>query len=179
MNAAIKIAVACFLLSGVAVPAFQLGSPFNNPLGHTYRKELEQLVVPADHLPPSCRLVTEITTAPIFPATTNPFVTDNAQLIDFVSLIGFGKQQLEDVNVAMNALYVEGEPQHEVGIWGLRFRSPKAATAGYESLKHREVLRKGALLVALWRDGKIGKTCQEAIKAHLVKNGFEILRAKP
>ncbi|MEK6690027.1 MAG: hypothetical protein AABY78_01850 [Nitrospirota bacterium] len=179
MNTAIKIAVACFLLSGVAAQAFQLGSPFDNPMGQTYRKELEQLIVPADHLPPSCRLVTEIKTAPIFPAMTNPFVTDNAQLIDFVSLIGFGNKQLQDVSVAMSALYVEREPQHEVGIWGLRFMSPKAATAGYESLKQREVLRKGALLIALWRDNEIGKACQQAIKAHLVKNGFEILAAKP
>ena len=114
-----KIAVACFLLSGVAAQAFQLGSPFDSPLGQTYRKELEQLVVPADHLPPSCRLVTEIKTAPIFPATTNPFVTDSAQLIDFVSLIGFGKKQLQDVSVVMSALYVEREPHTKLGYGAL------------------------------------------------------------
>jgi hypothetical protein len=178
MNAAIKIVAICFLFLSVVVQAIQLGSPFDNPLGQKYRNELEQLVVPPDRLPPSCRLVREIKTAPIFPATTNPFVTDNVQLIDFVSLMGFGNKQLQDVSVAMSALYVEREPQHEVGIWALRFRSPKATTAGYESLKQREVLRKGELLIALWRDDEIGKACQQAIKAHLIKNGFEILAAK-
>lgn len=179
MNTSIKIVATCFLLSSLVVEAFQLGSPFDNPLGKRYRNDLEQLMVPADRLTPSCRLMTEIKTAPIFPATTNPFVTDDARLIDFVSLIGFGNKQLQDVSVAMSVLYIEREPQHEVGIWGLRFRSPKAAMAGYESLKQREVLRKDELLVTLWRDDEIGRTCQQAIKAHLVKNGFEILAAKP
>ncbi len=54
-----------------------------------------------------------------------------------------------------------------------------AATVAYESLKHREVLRMDALLIVLWRDNEIGKTCQQAIKAHLIKNGFEILAVKP
>jgi hypothetical protein len=179
MNAAIRISVACFLLLCFSAQAFQLGNPFDNPLGLTYRKELEQLVIPSAHLPPSCRLATEIKTAPIFPATTNPFVTDDAQLINFVSLIGFGGIRAPGVSVAMSALYFAGDPQNEVGIWGLRFSSPQAATAGHASLKQREILRKGALLLALWHDNEMGIPCQQAIKAHLVKSGFEVLAAKP
>lgn len=179
MNILIRIVTGYFLLSSPLVAAAQLGSPYNNPLGHQYKNELEQLVVPANHLPSSCRLVTETKTASIFPATTNPFVTNDARLIDFVSLLGFGNKQLPDVIVAMSALYVEREPQHEVGIWGLRFRSAKAAMTGHESLVQREVLKKGELLVTLWRDDEIGAPCQQAIKAYLTRNGFEILPVKP
>ncbi len=179
MKTVIKIAATSFLIYGVTVQAFQLGSPFDTPLGQTYRKEVEQLVVPTGRLPSSCRLVTEIKTAPIFPATTNPFVTDDVRLINFVSMIGFGNNKFKDVSVAMSVLYVEHEPRHEVGIWGLRFKSPQAATVGYESLKHKEVLRKDALLIALWKDDEVGKACQQAIKDHLIKKGFETLTAKP
>jgi hypothetical protein len=81
------------------------------------------LIVPANGLPSSCQLVTEIKTAPIFPATTNPFVTDNDQLIEFVLLIGFGNKPPQDVSVAISVLYVEGE-QDEVGI-GVLDSSPR------------------------------------------------------
>lgn len=179
MNIAIKIVGLCLLLSSPLVEAVQFGGPFGGPLGQKYRNELEQLVVPADRLPSSCQLVTETQTASIFPATTNPFVTDDARLIDFVSLLGFGNRQLPDVIVAMSALYVEREPKHEIGIWGLRFRSAKAALAGYQKFGQREVPRKGALLVTLWRDDEMGAACQLAIKAHLIKNSFELLPVSP
>ncbi len=179
MSTYIKFATMLLLLTCMGAYAFQLGSPFNTPLAQKHRKELESLIVPADRLPSDCRLATEIKTAPIFPATTNPFITDNVQLIEFVAQIGFGSKQSQDISVALSALYINREPQHEVGVWGLKFKTAQAASAGYRGLKYREILRKDTLLVTLWRDADIGKLCQQAVKDYLISNGFENLPIKP
>ena len=179
MGTYIKIAATLLLLTCMGTYAFQLGSPFNTPLAQKHRKELESLVVPVNRLPLSCRLATEIKTAPVFPATTNPFITDNVQLIEFVSQIGFGNKQLQDVSTALSALYINREPQNEVGVWGLKFKTAGAAGAAHKSLKYKEVLRKDVLLVTLWRDADIGELCLQAIKDYLISNGFENLPARP
>jgi len=179
MSIYIKIAATLLLLTCMGAHAFQLGSPFNTHLAQKHRKELESLVVPVDRLPSSCRLATEIKTAPIFPATTNPFVTDNVQLIEFVAQIGFGQKQLQDVSTALSALYINRQPPNEVGVWGLKFKTAGAAGVAHKSLKYKEVLRKDALLVTLWRDADIGELCRQAIKDYLIGNGFESLPARP
>ena len=159
--------------------AFDLGDPFDTPLGKKYQSALKVLVVSPKVLPPSCRLAREIRTAPIFPATMNPYVTDDTRLIAFISQIGFGRKYLDDINVSLSALYYSGSPSSEVGIWGLHFKSEKAAVAAYKRSKYRTVLIKGPLLLTVWVDDETGKMCKQAIENNLKNDGFKLLSAKP
>jgi hypothetical protein len=159
--------------------ALELKDPFETPLGRQYRRELDVLTPPPGRLPPTCRLVREAGTAPIFPATTNPFVTDDPQLIEFISLVGFGSERLHDVSVAISAVFYEAEPRHEIGVWALQFRSTKAALEARSSLGAGDVLMRDRMMVSLWRDDEVGRACQRAIDAHLIQNGFVTWERKP
>lgn len=152
---------------------------FDTPLGKKYQSVLHALVVFPEVLPPSCRLAREVGTAPIYPATTNPYVTDDARLITFASQIGFGQGQFENVNVALSALYYSGTSSSEVGIWGLYFKNENAAAAAYSQLKHKAVLFKGPVILTVWTDDESGKTCRDAIERSLKNEGFRLYQAKP
>ena len=179
MNRRTTTAIMLLLFIVLNAYAYQFAGPFDNPLGQKYRTQMESLSVPPNSLPTSCRLATEVKTAPIFPATTNPFVTDNAKLIEFISLIGFGSKQLQEVSAALSALYADRDGRHEVGIWGLQFATEKAAAVAYGKLKDRDVLKKDRLLVTVWRDDDAARSCQEAIRKHLTSNGFDQISIKP
>ncbi len=167
------------MLPASSAYALELKDPFETRLGRQYRLELDVLTPPPQRLPTTCQLVRKAATAPIFPATTNPGVTEDARLIRFVSLVGFGSERLNDVRVAFSALFYDTEPRHEVGVWGLQFKSPEAVSKARSSVGTRDVLVKGLMMVSLWRDDEVGRTCQQAIEAHLVKNGFVKREPKP
>jgi len=168
----IQVAIAVAALLAKSAYAFVLGTPLDTALGRQYRAEVEVLTVSPKLLPSSCRLAREVRTAPIFPATTNPFVTDDTALIRFVSLIGFGSDAIPEISVALSALYYDSQPQHEVGIWALRFESADAASRARGLLRVRDVLVREAMVATVWRDDDVGRACRSAIEAHLVKNGF-------
>jgi hypothetical protein len=153
--------------------ALELGNPFDTALGREYRAELEVLTVSPKLLPSSCRLVREVKSALIFPATTNPFVTRDPALIRFVSQIGFGSDAISDVTAAMSVLYYDSKPQHEVGVWALRLKDAEAASKVRGLASARSVSSEVRWLLArVWRDDEAGRACQTAIEAHLLKNGF-------
>jgi hypothetical protein len=156
----------------MSASAVELGSPMDTALGRQYRADIEVLTVSPKLLPASCRLVREVRTASIFPATTNPFVTDDAKLIRFVSLIGFGSDAIREISVAMSALYYDSLPQHEVGVWALRLKSAEAASTARSSISIRNLLVRDLMVATVWRDGDVGRACQSAIEGGLVKNGF-------
>ena len=170
------LAMAAF--SGQTARALDLGDPVDTPLGQQHRAELQVLTVSPTLLPSSCHLVREVRTAPIFPATTNPFVTDDRALIRFVSSFGFGRDTIRDVRVAMSALYADSQVEHEVGVWALKFTSPEAAVSALASLSRRDVLVRDSLVATVWRDDDTGRACQSAIEAHLVERGFTRRKAK-
>lgn len=174
-----RVAVLVFLSFSTASYAFDLGEPFDTPLGKKYESALKVLVVPPQLLPPSCCLAREVQTSLIFPATTNPFVTDDARLIAFASQIGFGRKHLDDIHVALSALYYSGSASSEVGIWGLLFKSEKAALAFSDLLNYRTAFIKGRLLLTIWVDNESGKTCKEVFESSLINDGFKPLPANP
>lgn len=174
-----RVAVLLFLSFSTASYAFELGEPFDTPLGKKYESSLKVLAVPPQLLPPSCHLAREVQTSLIFPATTNPYATDEKKLIAFASQIGFGRKHLDDIHVALSALYFAGSARSEVGIWGLLFTTEKAAMAFYDGLKHRAALLKGPLVLTVWVDDKSGNTCKQRIENSLMTDGFKLLRAKP
>jgi hypothetical protein len=165
-------AIAVIALLTTSAFGLELGNPFDTPLGREYRAELEVLTVLPKLLPSSCRLVREVKTAPIFPATTNPFVTRDPALIRFVSQIGFGNGAILDVAAAMSVLYYDSKPQHEVGVWALRFKDAEAASKVRGLASARNVFVRGLMAATVWRDDEVGQACQTAIEAHLLKNGF-------
>jgi hypothetical protein len=164
------IAVAALFIRSVF--ALELGNPFDTVLGRQYRAEIELLTVAPKLLPSGCRLLREAKTASIFPATTNPFVTDDSALIRFVSLIGFGSDTTPGVTAALSVLYYHSKPQHEIGIWALRFKSAEAASKARGLMNAQSVLVKSSTVATVWRDDEVGRACQSAIEAHLLKNGF-------
>jgi len=159
------------LFTGSAL-ALELGSPFDTPLGRQYRAEVEALSVPGKALPATCRLAREVKGAAIFPATTNPFVTEDPALLRFVSQIGFGADTIADATTAFSVLYQDSKPGNEIGVWALRFRSAGAASKARGSMRAQGVLVRGSLVATVWRDGEAGRACQSAIEAQLLKNGF-------
>lgn len=172
MNHRTWFAIAAAALVTRSAFALELGNPFDTPLGRQYRAEIELLTVAPKLLPSSCRLVREVKSALIFPATTNPFVTHDSALIRFVSLIGFGSDAMSDVTVAISILYYDSEPEHEVGVWALRFKDAEAASRVRGLASARNVFVKGSIAATVWRDDEAGRACQSAIEAHLLKNGF-------
>lgn len=163
------VALAAFVAQSAY--AIELGDPMDTPLGRRYRAEIAALTISARLLPTSCRLAREAT-GPMFPATTNPFVTEDARLIRFVSLMGFGRDAIPEVSAAMSALYYDAQPRHEVGVWALKFKSAEAASTARRLLSARDVLVKGSVVATIWRDDDTGQACQSAIESHLVKKGF-------
>jgi len=174
-----RAVVLLFLCFSTVSYAFELGEPNETPLGKKYESALKVLVVPPKVLPPSCRLAREVQTSLIFPATTNPFATDDTRLIAFASQIGFGRKHLDDITVALSALYFSGSASSEVGIWGLLFKSKKAAMAFSDLLKYRTAFIKGPLILTVWVDSESGKTCKEVIENSLMNDGFKLLPTKP
>jgi hypothetical protein len=166
------LAIAVTALLTRSAFALELGNPFDTPLGREYRAELEVLTVSPKLLPSSCRLVREVKSALIFPATTNPFVTRDPALIRFVSQIGFGSDAISDVTAAMSVLYYDSKRQHEVGVWALRLKDAEAASKVRGLASARSVFVRGSMAARVWRDDEAGRACQTAIEAHLLKNGF-------
>ena len=166
-------------IPGVNALALELPLPFDTELGRQYRNEVDSLLVPADRLPPECHLAHDMTSAPIFPATTNPFVTDNPQLIGFVAAIGFRNIAIDQVRVALTALYIYQQPRYEVGVWGLHFVNQEMAREMYKSLNAPHVWIRGPLLVTVWQDNAVSQPCYEAILSHLKKSGFARPGSKP
>ncbi len=113
-----RVAVLVFLSFSTASYAFDLGEPFDTLLGKKYESALKVLVAPPQLLPPSCRLARDVQTSLIFPASTNPFVKDDARLIAFASQIGFGRKRLDDIHVALSALYYSGSASFDGAFGG-------------------------------------------------------------
>jgi hypothetical protein len=166
------IFIAVVALCTRSVFALEFGDPLDTVLGRQYRTEIEVLTVAPKLLPSTCRLLRETHTAPLFPATTNPFVTDDSALIRFVSLIGFGSETIPGVTAALSVLYYDSKPQHEIGIWALRFKSAETASKARGLMKAQNVLMKNSTIATVWRDDEPGRACQSAIEAQLLKNGF-------
>jgi hypothetical protein len=99
-------------------------------------------------------------------------VTRDPALIRFVSQIGFGSDATSDVTAAMGVLYYDSKPQHEVGVWTLRFKDAEAASRLRGVASARSVFVRGSMAATVWRDDEVARACQTAIEAHLVKNGF-------
>jgi hypothetical protein len=166
------LAIAVIALITRSALALELGNPLDTPLGRQYAAEIALLTVAPKLLPSSCRLVREVKTALIFPATTNPFVTHDLALIRFVSLIGFASDAISDVTAAIGLLYYDSQPQHEVGVWALRFKDAEAASRVRGLVSARNVFVRGSIAATVWRDDEVGRACQSAIEGHLLKNGF-------
>ena len=161
------------LLCGQNAFSFELKEPFETPLGRKYETELKILIVPANQLPSGCRLTRETTGTAIFPATTNPFVTEDEKLIQFVSRFVVGEKQLDNVKAAFSVLFTDKEPRFEVGIWGLSFEDEKAASEALAQTKFGDVLVKDSLMLTVWHDTPDSKPCLRAIERHLKGEGFK------
>lgn len=173
MNHCTWLAIAVIALITRSGLALELGNPLDTPLGRQYAAEIELLTVAQKLLPSSCSLVREVKTALILPATTNPFVTHDSALIRFVSLIGFGSDAMSDVTTAaIGVLYYDSKPQHEVGVWALRFKDGEAASRFRGLVSAQDVFVRGSIAATVWRDDEVGRACQSAIEGQLLKNGF-------
>ena len=156
LAAAIILAFTCLGITE-AVPV-ELPPPFDAALGQKYRAELEFVMVPTDGLPQDCMLAREIANAPIYPATTNPHVTEDTNLIEFVAaLLGARRLNLTGVSAAVTALYLDREPGREIGVWGLRFGGEAAAAKAYEEI----IMTKVCIRLAV---GDAPQTVAEAIQ---------------
>lgn len=111
-----RVVVLMFLGACTVSYAFELGDLFDTPLGKKHESAVKVLVIPTKTLPTSCRLAQEVQTSPIFPATMNPYVTDDKKLIGLASQIGFGRKHLDDIIIALSALYYSEPANSEVGI---------------------------------------------------------------
>ena len=165
-NKKYRVLVTIVLIAGAGAYAYK-----KIPLNIRYRSELKSLIVPPEKLPARCEKITEVGIAPIFPATSNPFVTDQPQLIDFVSTIGFGFPT-ENATAAFSAMYFQDVQSNEIGVWGLQFKNQNLANAHAKANAFREIVQKDALILTLWTDNESGKPCQEAIKNYLLQHGY-------
>ena len=172
LAAGIGLAIGC-LLGGDGLAA-ELPAPLDTGLGRKYRAELALVRVPASRLPPGCVLARRTGSAPIYPATTNPFATEDRELIGFVAaLIGGRRFDPTTVLAAITALYHDGDERREIGVWGLRFETERAASQAYATIASTRppqrglLLRKGPMVVLVWRDAGVRDVAFDAIGAYL------------
>jgi hypothetical protein len=131
---------------------------------------LALVTVPAQALPADVRLVERVRTAPLIPATRNPDVLVDPQRIKPVAVF-FGirdQSALAPVRAAAVAVYQEREPANEIGVYGLSFCDRKAAREHFKRLvKGKDdppFLRKGRLLLYIWKDDGASDSALEAIR---------------
>ncbi len=168
LAAGIGLAIGCVV--GGNCLAEEMPAPFDTELGRKYRAELTFVQVPASLLPPGCVLARTTGSAPIFPATTNPHATEDPQWIEFVAaLIGGRRFDPATVLAAITALYHDGERGREIGVWGLRFETEQSALEAYGTIvstgppKRRILMRKGPMVVLVWRDEGVRDAAFDAI----------------
>ena len=163
--------------------AGELPAPFDTELGRKYRAELALVQVPASRLPAGCALARTIGSAPIFPATTNPQATEDRQLIGFVAaLVGGRRIDPATVLAAITALYHDGDQSREIGVWGLRFETERAALEAYGTIASTGpptrglLVRKGPMVVLVWRDKGVRDAAFDAISAYIETTELRLLR---
>ncbi len=132
----------------------------------------ENLVVPDSKLSEGCRLVKKMEPNAYFPATTNPFITETPELVDFVATAGFGTIPLIDVSQAVAVLYSDAAG-HKTGVWGLQFKTASVTSNVLPLMHSTVVLKKEGLMLTFWHDNDAGSGCEQAIRDYLVGKGFE------
>jgi hypothetical protein len=145
--------------------------------------EIERFItVPEESLPKNVRLIAEVKSSPIIPARRNPDVFVEAKDIEPVAAF-FGireKADLQRVKCAVVAVYQDGDPSKEIGVFAVRFATKKAAgdwLAGLAKKAGKEVkelpyFHKGPLLVYAWMDPGANEKAFEAVREYFRKAEF-------
>jgi hypothetical protein len=140
---------------------------------------LKFINIPAADLPKQVRLVERIRTAPLVPVAGNPDVLVEPRLMMPVALF-FGirdQSDLKSVHVAVVAMYQENDPANEIGVYGLCFANEEAAKTRFEELakdtKDSPFIRKGTLLLYVWKDDGVSNKAYEAIRDYLSTTKFK------
>ena len=138
-----------------------------------YADVLRFISIPTKALPDHVRLVEQIGTARIMPATRNPQVLVDPRRIRPVAAF-FGmreKSDLELVRAGVVAIYQENDPANEIGAYGLYFLDNKAARRWFKKLtknkKDPPFFLKGVLLVYVWKDETVSAPSFDAIRKYL------------
>jgi len=132
----------------------------------------EDLVVPESKLRGICKMAKKMPVTDYFPADKNPYITEKPELVDFVSMTGFGTIPLIDVSQAGAVLFSD-DAGRNTGVWMLQFRSPETAAASMPLMRPGVVLRKGGLLMTFWHDSGISEACELAVRTYYTGKGFE------
>jgi len=130
----------------------------------------EDLSVPDSKLPDGCRMVKKMDPSSFFPATSNPFITEKPELVDFVATAGFGTVPLIDVSEGAAVLFSD-QAGEKTGVWGLQFRSAATAANMLPLMRSIVVLKKDALLLTFYHDGS--DACEVAVRRYYTGKGFE------
>ena len=180
MKAAATVVIGFFGLAAAQCLAVELPLPFDTALGEEYRAELEFVMVPADALPSGCFLATDVPGALIYPASTNPYVTEDRDLIEFAAamLMGARPPVQTEAKAAITALYFDRQPGREIGVCGIRYTSDTAAAAAHDAIIARTPIQRGRLvikgpfLLTVWRDDGVRDEAFDAVKSHLENTEF-------
>ncbi|MCL4203552.1 MAG: hypothetical protein KJ000_13700 [Pirellulaceae bacterium] len=134
--------------------------------------------VPTSDLPKQVRLVERVRTAPLMPVGGNPGVLVDPHRMMPVALF-FGirdESDLEPVRAAVVALYQENDPANEIGVYGLCFTSEETAKKRFKELakdnQESPFIRKGRLLLYVWKDDGVSRTTYEAVRNYLSTTKF-------
>lgn len=132
----------------------------------------ENMAVPDSKLRGICSMVKKMDPSGYFPADSNPFITEKADLVDFVAMSGFGTIPLIDVSQAGAVLFSDASG-HKTGVWMLQFRTPQTATASMPLMRPGVALKKDGLVLTFWHDPGISDSCELAARNYYVDKGFE------
>lgn len=148
---------------------FVLPPPPETELTLKYAKELSYFDVPADSLPDGCFKVTEFRTAPLMPMSSNPHITDDEE---YINLFLRHADKAITVSAMISSLYADRYIGREIGMKGFILGS--STQIKYMKVK-KNSLYKDSLVVGLWLDSKESEPCRQAIKEHLINNGFNTI----
>jgi len=142
-----------------------------------FRDVLSLLRIPAGSLPKGVRLIDEIVTAPILAADENPGVLVEREKLQFLGLlVGLRKPETAKVCAGFVAVYFEGDPQNEIGVYALQFNSEDETLRIFERLTEnpgsRILVRKGNLLIHVWKDTGASETAVNHVREYFESAEF-------
>lgn len=148
-----------------------------------YDRLLQFVNIPLKALPEGVRLVQRVRTAPLVPFTHNPAVLVDLEKIKRLAVF-FGideKTDLQSVRAAVAAIYQEGHPSREIGVYGLWFSDKNAANDWSKRLKAdcegSPFFLKDGLLLYLWKDDGVSDQAFAAMRNYLKVARLERVRS--
>jgi hypothetical protein len=160
------------------LPAPCLGDESTDNSQREFKAVLSFLRIPDRSLPNGVRLVDKIVTAPIVGVEENPgAMIEREKFVFLGELMGLPKAKvIANVEAGFAALYCDGDPRNEIGVYALQFKSDADSLRTLDQLVEKAdsgyLFRKGRLLIRVWKDPGASESALKVVKEYFESADF-------